>query len=67
MGHIAKDCLTKKKPIVSNTATFSLKENSEDGWDVEALFATEEEELALTVIISERIDYENDWIIDSGC
>ncbi|KAM1157723.1 hypothetical protein ACFX15_027799 [Malus domestica] len=43
MGHMAKDCWTKKKPVESNTATSSSKENSEDGWDAEALFATEEE------------------------
>ncbi|KAE8728709.1 hypothetical protein F3Y22_tig00004111pilonHSYRG00116 [Hibiscus syriacus] len=48
MGHMAKDCWTKKKPVESNTATSCSKENSEDGWDAEALFATEEEELALT-------------------
>ncbi|KAE8706377.1 hypothetical protein F3Y22_tig00110393pilonHSYRG00025 [Hibiscus syriacus] len=48
MGHMAKDCWTKKKPLESNTATSSSKENSEDGWDAEALFATEEEKLALT-------------------
>ncbi|KAE8708930.1 hypothetical protein F3Y22_tig00110332pilonHSYRG00561 [Hibiscus syriacus] len=43
-----RDCGTKKNPVESNTATSCSKENSEDGWDVEALFATEEEELALT-------------------
>ncbi|KAE8723067.1 PLAC8 family protein [Hibiscus syriacus] len=48
MGHMAKDCWTKKKPV-------------------ETLFATEEEELALTVTTPERIDYKNDWIVDSGC
>lgn len=67
LGHMAKDCWTKKKPVESNTATSSSKENSEEGWDAEALFATEEEELALTVTTPERIDYQNDWIIDSGC
>ncbi|KAM1391667.1 hypothetical protein ACFX2I_019360 [Malus domestica] len=67
MGHMEKDCWTKKKPVESNTATSSLKENSEDGWDAEALFITEEEELALTVTTQERIDYKNDWIVDSGC
>ncbi|KAM2299462.1 hypothetical protein ACFXTI_001304 [Malus domestica] len=67
MGHMAKDCWTKKTPVESNTATSSSKENSEDGWDAEALFATEEEELALTVTTQERIDYKNDWIVDSGC
>ncbi|KAE8655616.1 hypothetical protein F3Y22_tig00117021pilonHSYRG00028 [Hibiscus syriacus] len=67
MGHMAKDCWTKKKPVESNTATSCSKENSEDGWDAEALFATEEEELALMVTTPERIDYKNDWIVDSGC
>ncbi|KAE8725434.1 Indole-3-acetic acid-amido synthetase GH3.17 [Hibiscus syriacus] len=67
LGHMAKDCWTKKKPVESNTATSCSKENSEDGWDAEALFATEEEELALTVTTPERIDYKNDWIVDSGC
>ncbi|XP_070678596.1 uncharacterized protein [Malus domestica] len=60
MGHMAKDCWAKKKSAESNTATSSSKENSEDGWDAEALFATEEEELALTVTTPERIDYNND-------
>ncbi|KAE8730369.1 tir-nbs resistance protein [Hibiscus syriacus] len=67
MGHMEKDCWTKKKPVESNIATSSSKENSEDGWDVEVLFATEEEELALTVTTPERIDYKNDWIVDFGC
>ncbi|KAM2943530.1 hypothetical protein COP2_026700 [Malus domestica] len=67
MGHMAKDCWAKKKSAESNAATSSSKENSEDGWDAEALFATEEEELALTVTTPERIDYKNDWIVDSGC
>ncbi|KAE8676474.1 hypothetical protein F3Y22_tig00111588pilonHSYRG00004 [Hibiscus syriacus] len=44
MGHMEKDCWTKKKPVESNTTTSSSKENSEDGWDVEALFTTEEED-----------------------
>ncbi|KAI3448734.1 hypothetical protein Pfo_005399, partial [Paulownia fortunei] len=66
-GHMAKDCWTKKKYVESNTATSSSKENNEDCWDAEALFATVEEELALTVTTSEQIDYKNDWIVDSGC
>ena len=60
MGHLVKDCWTKKKPIESNTATSSSKKNNEDGWDAEALFAMEEEELALTVTTLEHIDYKND-------
>ncbi|KAE8681852.1 hypothetical protein F3Y22_tig00111303pilonHSYRG00095 [Hibiscus syriacus] len=62
-----KDGDKVKKPVESNTATSCSKENSEDSWDAEALFATEEEELALTVTTPERIDYKNDWIVDSGC
>ncbi|KAJ0098856.1 hypothetical protein Patl1_21563 [Pistacia atlantica] len=67
MSHMAKDCWTKKKHVESNTATSSPKENNENDWDAEALFAMEEEELALTTTIPGRIDYENDWIVDSGC
>ncbi|TQE02996.1 hypothetical protein C1H46_011360 [Malus baccata] len=67
MGHMAKDCWAKKTSAEGNTATSSSKENSEDGWDAEASFATEEEELALTVTTPERIDYNNDWIVVSGC
>ncbi|KAE8665979.1 tir-nbs resistance protein [Hibiscus syriacus] len=67
MSHMAKDYWTKKKPVESNNSTSCSKEISEDGWDAEALFATEEEELALTVTTLERIDYKNDWIVDSGC
>ena len=39
----------------------------EDEWDVEVLCATEEDKLALMAIMGEHIDYEDDWIIDSGC
>ncbi|KAE8727767.1 tir-nbs resistance protein [Hibiscus syriacus] len=67
MGHMAKDCWTKKNHDESSTATPRSKENSEDDWDAEVLFATEEKELALTVITPERIDYKDDWIVDSGC
>ncbi|KAE8708634.1 hypothetical protein F3Y22_tig00110336pilonHSYRG00004 [Hibiscus syriacus] len=67
MGYMAKKCWTKKKYVESNTATSNSKENSEDDWDDEALFATKEEELTLMVTISERIDYKNDWIVGSGC
>ena len=31
------------------------------------LIATDEEETALTTTSSNRIDYENDWIVDLGC
>ena len=67
MGHMAKDCWSKKKHVESNVATSSSKENKEDDWDAVSFFAKEEEELALTATTLERIDYENDWIVDSGC
>lgn len=66
MGHMAKDCWSKKKPTKSNIATSNPKENNEDGWDAEAAFTIEEEELALTVIRSKQNDYKNDWIVDSS-
>ncbi|KAL5848228.1 hypothetical protein ACOSQ4_006241 [Xanthoceras sorbifolium] len=65
-GHMKKDCWSKKKLTESNIATSSSKEDSEDSWDADALLAMEEE-LALTATTPERIDYENDWIVDSGC
>lgn len=64
IGHMEKDCWFKEKPAESNIATSTSKEYE---WDIEALFSKEEEELALTVTTIERIDYENDWIVDSGC
>ncbi|KAG6471189.1 hypothetical protein ZIOFF_072290 [Zingiber officinale] len=66
VGHMAKDCWSKKRFVQSNTATSNSKENSEDDWDAEALMATKEKDLALTTM-PEQIDYKNDWIVDSGC
>lgn len=66
-GHMAKDCWSNKKSAESNAAISNSKEKCEDEWDAEACFALEEEELALSVTTFERIDYENDWIVDSGC
>jgi len=60
-GHKANICWFKKRTIESNAAaTSGPKENSKDDWDVEAFFAVEQEELALTVTTSKQIDYEND-------
>ncbi|KAK2977435.1 hypothetical protein RJ640_028596 [Escallonia rubra] len=64
---MAKVCWSKKRPVESNVATSNTKEKSEDDWDAEALFAADEEELAHTATTFEQIDYENDWIVDSGC
>ena len=62
-GHMAKVCWSKKRFVESNAAT----SRSEEEWDVEVLIATDEEETALTTTSSDRIDYENDWIVDLGC
>ncbi|KAJ4978478.1 hypothetical protein NE237_009258 [Protea cynaroides] len=62
-GHIAEACWSKKRTVESNAAT----SKSEEEWDAEALFAAEDEELALTAITYKEIDYEKDWIVDSGC
>lgn len=67
IGHVVKDCWTKKKHFESSTATSSSKENSEDGWDAEALFTMQEEERALTVTTLERINYKNDSIVAPSC
>ncbi|KAG6473290.1 hypothetical protein ZIOFF_067204 [Zingiber officinale] len=66
VGHMAKDCWSKKRFVQSNTATSNSKENCEDDWEAEALMATEEKDLALTTT-PEQIDYKNDWIVDSSC
>ncbi|KAK3009190.1 hypothetical protein RJ639_013530 [Escallonia herrerae] len=62
-GHMEKECRSKKKGVESNAATFKVEEE----WDAEAFFAAEEEDLAFTAITSNRINYEKDWIVDSGC
>nr|GFD27867.1 uncharacterized protein [Tanacetum cinerariifolium] len=50
--------------VESNNVT----SNGEDEWDFEASFAADEEEFAFATITSDKkIDYENDWIVDSGC
>ncbi|KAH0720363.1 hypothetical protein KY285_005165 [Solanum tuberosum] len=52
-GHKANICWFKKRTIESNAAaTSGPKENSKDDWDVEAFFAVEQEELALTIVDS---------------
>ncbi|GKC55148.1 TIR-NBS resistance protein [Tanacetum coccineum] len=62
-GHLARDCRSKKV-VESNNVT----SKSEDEWDFEASFAADEEEFAFATITSDKkIDYENDWIVDSGC
>ena len=59
---MAKDCWSKKKTAESNAATSKTENRSDDEWDVVASFAAEEEESALAVKVTGRIDYEKDWI-----
>ncbi|RVW47434.1 Retrovirus-related Pol polyprotein from transposon TNT 1-94 [Vitis vinifera] len=49
--------------LVESNATTS---KSEDEWDAQAFFAATRES-AFIATTSEQIDYEKDWIIDSGC
>ena len=64
-GHMTKLCTLQTKFMESNVVTSKIK----DEWDAAALFVTEEDEdeLALTTTLSDQIDYEKDWIVDSGC
>ncbi|KAL3537350.1 hypothetical protein ACH5RR_000716 [Cinchona calisaya] len=66
------------KPVESNAATSSQKVNEpNEDWDVQVSFAVEEcifccttdqkDELALTTVNINPINYNVDWIIDSGC
>ncbi|XP_062086226.1 uncharacterized protein LOC133792339 [Humulus lupulus] len=66
-GHIAKNCWSKKKTTKGNVVMSNTRQASDEEWDVEASFAVEEGELALAVTVPRPIDYNNDWIIDSGC
>ncbi|KAL3502821.1 hypothetical protein ACH5RR_037270 [Cinchona calisaya] len=76
VGHHAKFC--KSKLAESNAATSSQKVNEPDeDWDAQVSFAVEEcafccttdkkDELALTIVNTNPINYNVDWIIDSGC
>ena len=42
------------------------KKEMEDEWDAKELCAIEEDELVLMAMMGEHINYEDDWIIDSG-
>ncbi|KAJ4952490.1 hypothetical protein NE237_029322 [Protea cynaroides] len=59
---MAKASWLKKRTVENNAATSKSKEE----WDAEALFAAEDEELAIIITTYEEIDYEKEWIIDSG-
>nr|GEW18524.1 hypothetical protein VITISV_003097 [Tanacetum cinerariifolium] len=59
----SQEALIKQMGGVSNGTS-----NGEDEWDFEASFAADEEEFAFVTITSDKkIDYENDWIVDSRC
>lgn len=60
-----RDCWSNKKSLESNIATSST--NEEESWDVEALLANDENVPACEMTTKEKINYENDWILDSGC
>ena len=62
-GHMAKDCRSRKKAVESNATTSKVEKE----WDAEAFFARREEELAFTATTANQINYEDDWIVDSGC
>ncbi|KAL0423115.1 UNVERIFIED_CONTAM: putative mitochondrial protein [Sesamum radiatum] len=62
-GHMARDCWSKRNVVERNVVT----SKTEDEWDFEASFAVDEDELAFAVTISNQINYESDWIVDSGC
>ncbi|KAL0355864.1 UNVERIFIED_CONTAM: hypothetical protein Sradi_4033300 [Sesamum radiatum] len=61
-GHIVRDCWSKKNIAESNIVT----SKTEEKWDFESSFAADEEKLAFAAIISNQINYESDWIVDSG-
>ena len=43
------------------------KKEIEDEWDAKVLYSLKKDVLALMAMMGEHTDYENDWIIDSGC
>ncbi|KAL0427813.1 UNVERIFIED_CONTAM: Retrovirus-related Pol polyprotein from transposon RE2 [Sesamum latifolium] len=62
-GHMGRDCWSKKNIVESNIIT----SKTEDDWNFKASFAADEDELAFAATISNQINYESDWIVDSGC
>uniref|UniRef100_M1AQ60 CCHC-type domain-containing protein n=1 Tax=Solanum tuberosum TaxID=4113 RepID=M1AQ60_SOLTU len=80
-GHYARDCWYKKSE--GNVATsIQNKKDEEETWDFETTYAVKEtnqqeelvtchsnkeEEIALTTVSEKLVDYEHDWIVDSGC
>ena len=52
-----------EKVVESNVAT----SKGEEKWDAEALFAFDKEDFSFTATTSSQVDFEKDWIVDSGC
>nr|TKR98978.1 hypothetical protein D5086_0000197670 [Populus alba] len=57
-----EECLQRKEHVENDAVAFKI----EDEWDAHAFF-TGVKEAAFTVTTPEHIDYEKNWIIDSGC
>ncbi|KAH0650219.1 hypothetical protein KY284_030131 [Solanum tuberosum] len=80
-GHYARDYWYKKAE--GNVATSSQNQKDEEEiWDFETSYAVEEtnhqeelvtyhsnkeEEIAFTTVSEKLVDYEHDWIVNSGC
>lgn len=54
---MVKDYCSKRKSTESNVVTSNQKKDSDEKWEIEALVAIEEEELALIVTIAGQINY----------
>ncbi|KAH0682162.1 hypothetical protein KY289_019914 [Solanum tuberosum] len=72
----------RKDTTRETTGTRKLKKDEEEVWDFETSCAVEEtnqqeelvtchsnkeEEIALAIVSEKLVDYEHDWIVDSGC
>ena len=57
--------MVQEKSVESNVASSNME--MEEKWDAEVLYAIEEDELALMATMGDHINYENNWIVDSGC
>lgn len=79
-GHYARNC--RSKQAEGNTATSAQNEQSEEEWDILSTYIQEEEEYSPSkqavetkrpehepslIFLSERLSYDHDWIVDSGC
>ncbi|XVE85486.1 hypothetical protein DITRI_Ditri17bG0094400 [Diplodiscus trichospermus] len=62
-----KNYWLKNKTVKNNAAMSNARRMNDDELDVEASFAVKEEELAIMATVLGPIDYNNDWIVDSGC